>query len=104
MALLANSIRFRQPRGNFGVDLIGVRETKGVQMIPGRKSFDAAKAFIFQSTRQHDVPVDPTLSNDERGEAHAHLKCDSRFLGKHRDGSIRLGEAAQLVEDRADVR
>jgi hypothetical protein len=103
MALLANSVRFRQPHGNFGVDLVDILETKGVQMIPGRKSFDAAKALIFQSTRQYDVTVDPALSNDESGEAHTHLKCDSRFLGKHCDGSVRLGEAAQLVEDGSDL-
>lgn len=104
MALLANLIGFGQPRGNFGADVIDALETKGVQMISGRKSFDAAKAFVFQATRQHDVPVDPVTSNDERGQAHAHLKCDSRFLRKHRDWSIALGDAAQLVENRADVR
>jgi hypothetical protein len=104
MALLANSVRFRQPHRNFGVDLVDILETKGVQMIPGRKSFDAAKAFILYATRKHNVPVNPALSNDESGEAHAHLKCDSRFLGKHSDGSVRLGEVAQLVKDRADAR
>jgi hypothetical protein len=104
MALLANSIRFGQPRENFGVDLVDILKTKGVQMIPGRKSLDAAKAFILYASRKHNVPVDPALSNDESSEAHSHLKCDSRLLGKRRDGSVRLGEVAQLVKDRADAR
>lgn len=47
MALLANSICFRQPRENFGIDLVDILKAKGVQMIPGRKGFDAAKAFIL---------------------------------------------------------
>ena len=80
MALLADQIRFRKPTGNFVVDVIHVLETKGVQMISQRKSFDPAKARMLETPGENDVTVHPVLPNHESGEAHPNLECDSGFL------------------------
>ena len=80
MALLADAIRFRKPSGDFVIDLVGVREAKGMKMIPRRKSFDPAEAWILQAPRQDNVTVHPVLSNHERRKTHPDLKRDPRLL------------------------
>ena len=90
MALLPDSIRFREPGGDFSVDLIDAFEPEGVEMIPRRKSFDAAKARILQAPRENNVAVHPVLANDERGKAHPDLESDPRLLGQDGDRSILL--------------
>ena len=66
MALLADQVGFGEPGGDFVIDFVHAFETKGVQMISRRESFDAAKARVLQPTRQDDVAVDPILPDDER--------------------------------------
>ena len=50
MALLAHAVRFGEPSGHFGVDLVDISEPKGVEMISRRKSFDPAEARVFEAT------------------------------------------------------
>src|SRR5882724_10963386 len=76
VALLAYSVGLGEPRGDFAIDLIDVLEAKGVQMISRRESLDAAKARIFQASRQDDVAVDPILPDGESGETHSDLEGD----------------------------
>ncbi len=90
MALLADSIRFREPRNHFVVDLLQPFEAKSVKMISRRESLDAAKAGVFEATCQNNVAVDPVFPNDERGKTHSHLKCDPRFLREDDDRTVRL--------------
>ena len=85
MALPADSIGFGQPTGNSVVHFIGAFESKSVEMIPGRESFDAAKTQMLETVRQDHVAVDPISPNDKRGEAHPHLERDARLLGQQRD-------------------
>jgi hypothetical protein len=73
-------------------------------MISGRKSFAATEAWIFASAREHDMTVDPVLSNDERGKTHPHLKRDPCLLRQHVNGPIFSGDAQHLVEDRSHSR
>ena len=82
MALLANSVGFSEPGGDFVIDLVHALEAKRVQMISRGESFDAAKARVLQASRQDDVAVDPILPDDECGETHPHLESDPRFLRK----------------------
>jgi hypothetical protein len=42
MALLAHSIGFGKPGGDFVIDFVHAREAKRMQMISRRESFDAA--------------------------------------------------------------
>jgi hypothetical protein len=82
MALLSNPIGLREPRAHVCIDFAQGGEAKCVQMVPRRKSFDPAKARMLETPRQNDVTIHPVLPNDEGSEAHAHLECNSRFLGQ----------------------
>jgi hypothetical protein len=84
MPLLAHAISFSKPGGNFAINLIHVFEAKGVEMISGRKSFDAPEAWILEAAREDDVAIHPIPPDDKCREAHAHLKGDPRFLGARR--------------------
>ena len=83
MPLFADSIGFGEPPRDFVIYLLDACESKGVEMISGRKGFDPAKPRAFQTARQNDVAINPVLSNDEGGEAHANLKGDSRLFREH---------------------
>jgi hypothetical protein len=104
MPLFADSIRFGEPACDLVVNFVDVRETKGVEMISGRESFDPAKARIVQTARQNYVAVHPVPADDERRKAHADVKRDPRFLGQDRDRTVFLRHAQQFVEDRAHLR
>jgi hypothetical protein len=104
MPLLADLIGLGQPCRDFVIHLISALEAKGVEMIPRRKRFDAAKTRMLATARQDDVAVDPFSPNNKRSEAHPHLEGDARLLRQNSDRAIRFGEAAQFVEGRADVR
>src|ERR1700704_4340361 len=73
-------------------------------MISRGEGFDAPEAGIFEPAREHDMAIDPVLSNDERGKAHPHLKRDPGLLREHGDGPVFPRAAQQLLEDRADGR
>jgi hypothetical protein len=102
MTLFAHSIRFGEPRGDFIIDFVDVLETKRVKVISRRESFDPAKAWALETTREDDMTVDPVSANDERGETHADVKRDPGFLRQNGDRSVFLRDGQQLVEDRAD--
>jgi|GEM_PF-3820616 len=103
MALLAYLVGLREPGGDFVIDLLDALETKGVQMISRRESFDAAEARVLQASRQDDVAVNPILPDDESCETHANLKGDSHFLWKDDDRSTPLRDRQHFVEDRAQA-
>jgi hypothetical protein len=103
MALLADPIRFGEPISDFVIDLVYALETKGVQMISRRESFDPAEARTLQTSRQDDVAVDPIPANDERCETHADLESDPRLFREDDDRSTPLCDRQQFVEDRADA-
>jgi hypothetical protein len=86
MALLAYSVRFGEPGGDFVIDLLDPLETKGVQMISRRESFDAAKTRVLQTSRKHNVAVDPILPDDEGSETHADLESDPSLFREHVTG------------------
>src|SRR6266513_122954 len=75
-----------------------------MQMISRRERFNAAESRIFQATGQHDMPVDPISSNDERGKTHPHMKRDPGFLREHRDWPVFSRNAQHLVENRTNGR
>jgi hypothetical protein len=104
MALLANSVGFSEPGGDFVIDLVHALKTKGVQMISRGESLDAAEARVLQASRQDDVAVDPILPDDECGETHANLESDPRFFREDDHRSISLCDRQQFVEDRAHDR
>jgi len=104
MALLTNPICLRQPRGDFRVHVIDALEPEGMQMISRRERFDAAKAGIFEATREHDMAVDPVSSNNERGKTHPHLKRNPCFFWEHGDWPVFSGDAQELVENSANGR
>ena len=103
MALLADSIRFREPRSHFIVDLVDALESERVKMISRRESFDAPEARVLHASRENDVAVDPVLPNDERGKAHSDLESDPRLLGQDRDWSVLFRDFQQFVENGANI-
>jgi hypothetical protein len=104
VTLLAHLICFREPSFNVFIYLDDVLEPKGMQVISGRKRFDAAEARIFQPAGQHDMAIDPVLSDDERGKTHPHLKRDPCLFREHNDGPVFPRDPQHLLEDRADER
>jgi len=104
MPLFAHPIRFGEPGFHLGIDLIHALEPEGVQIISRRESLDAAEARIFQTTREHDVPINPVPPDDERGETHSDLKCNPGFLREHGDWPVSPGDALQLSENLANTR
>ena len=104
MALLAHSVRFGEPAGDFVIDLIDPCETEGVQMIPRRERFDAAETRILQATCQDHVAVHPVSPNLERCEAHPDLERDPRFLRENRDRPVLPRDRQQFGEDGAHER
>jgi hypothetical protein len=104
MALLAHSIGFGEPGGDFVIDFVDPRETEGVQMISPRESFDAAETRILEATRQDHVAVHPVSPNDEGRETHPDLEGDPRFLRENLDRPVLLRDRQQFIEDGAHVR
>jgi hypothetical protein len=104
MALLPNLICLGQPYRHFVIHVIIALEPEGVQMIFRRERFDAVETGIFDSTREHDMAVDPVPSNDECSKTHPHSKRDSCLLREHGDWPVSPGDAQHLVENRADWR
>ena len=104
MELLTHPIGFGQPGFHLGIDVLHALEPEGVQMISRRERFDAEKTGIFPAAREHNVPIDPVPSNNERGEAHPNLKRNPGLLWEHGDRPVSPGDTEQLVEDRADGR
>lgn len=92
MSLLAHQVGLGEPGGDFVIDIINAIEPKCVQMIPRRKSFDAAKSWIFETAREYDVAIHPISPNDKRRETHAHLKCDPRLFGQDGDRPVLHGD------------
>lgn len=102
MSLFADPIRLGEPGDDFAIDLFQAFEPEGVKVVPRRKSFDPAKARMFEAPRENDVAVDPVSPNHKRREAHSDLESDPRFLRKHGDRPVLSGDREQFVEDRAD--
>ncbi len=101
MTLLADSIRFREPRRDLAVDFVDAGKTKSVEMISRRKSFDPAKPRIFQPACKDDMAIDPVSADDESSETHPDVKCDPCLLRQDSDRPVFLREGEKLVEDRA---
>jgi hypothetical protein len=102
MSLLADTVGFSEPGGDFVIDLSHALEPKRVEMISRRKSFNAPEARIFEAAGEDDVAVHPVSPNDESREAHAHVKGDTRLFGEDGDRAIRPGDREEFVEDGAD--
>src|SRR5690242_12075863 len=81
MLLLADEVRLRHPAPKVGVDVARMREPEGVNVVPRRYGLNRTKARMIQSSREHDMPIDPTTSRRQLGEGHAYLEGDTRFLG-----------------------
>ena len=101
MALLPNLVGFGEPGGDFVIDFANALETKGVQMISRRESFEAAKARVFEASRQDYVPVHPILPDNERSETHPDLKSYARLFREDDHRSTPFCDRQQFVEDRA---
>jgi hypothetical protein len=101
MALFADSIGFGEPPRDFVVDLVDALETKGVEMIPRRESFDPAETRILQAPGQNNVAVDPVSPDHESSETHPDLERDPGFLRQDSDGSVLLRQGQEPIEDGA---
>jgi hypothetical protein len=101
MPLLADLVGFREPGGDFVIDLIHGFEPKRVEMISRRESLNPPETRMLETTRQDDVAVHPVSANDERRETHAHVKGDARLFGQNSDRPILAGNREQFVKDSA---
>lgn len=102
MILAANSVGFGEPRSKLVVDLVGMREPKGVHVISRREGFDPPKPRRFEPTRQHDVTIEPSPAWRDLRERHAHLKGDPRLLGQDSHGPNAADGGHHAVEQHAD--
>lgn len=103
MALFAHPVCLGEPGGNLVIDFLNALETKRVQMISRRESFDPAKARMFEATRQDHMTVHPIFPNDESRETHPDLEGDPRLFGQNRDRAIPPSEREQFIEDCSHV-
>jgi hypothetical protein len=103
MTLFAYSVGLGEPGGDFVIDLIDPLETKGVQMISRRESFNPAEAGVLQPPGKNDVALDPILPDDESRETHPDLERDPRLFREDDYRSTPLCDRQQFAEDRADV-
>lgn len=83
MFLRADAIRLGQPRAKVFVDVVDARQSENVDVVARRDGLNAAKARMLETSREHNVPVEPRTPRCYLRERHAHLKCDPGFLRKY---------------------
>jgi hypothetical protein len=103
MPLLPDPIGFLEPRAELVVDVAGVGDAKGVQMIAGRKRLDLPEARTLATTGEHHMAIDPPAPRGKLRERHAHLKRDARFLRQHAHGPDGTNDRDDGVEERANL-
>ena len=104
MALLANAIRFGEPRAELGVDLSDGMHAKRVEVVPRRKRLDLSEARTLQAARQDNVAVQPFLARRHLCKRHAYLKRDARLLGQDAHRSNPAYRREYSLEERPNPR
>lgn len=102
MLLLADGIGFDHPGVELVIDVRGVRESKGVQMIPRRESLNATKTRGLQPTSQDDMPIEPALAWRNLSKRHADLEGDASLLGEDAHRANRLNHRNDPIEQTAN--
>ena len=81
--MLADGVRFREPFAEFLIDVGGTHESEIVDVTSRRDCLNRSKSQRVDAASQHEVAVEPVLPRCDLRERHSHVKCDSRFFGKH---------------------
>jgi hypothetical protein len=102
--LLADLVRLAHP-GNEGViDVLGLLEPKGVQVILRGKGLDLSEAWVIQAACEDDVAIEPFLPWCDLRERHSHLKRDAGLFGQDDDRADGLNCSGDAVVDRSNDR
>jgi hypothetical protein len=102
--LLADTIRFGNPRAKIGVDLTGISKPEGVKMIARRKGLDSAKSRVLETTSEHHVTIQPVLPGRHLRKGHPNLESDSSLLRKDSHGPDITNCCDHLIEECPDLR
>ncbi|MEO8192747.1 MAG: hypothetical protein ABI681_02775, partial [Gemmatimonadales bacterium] len=100
--LLADGIGFHHPGAELVINILGISESKGMQMIPRRESLDATKTRGFQATSQDDMPIEPALAWRDLRKRHADLEGDASLLGEDAHRADRLNHLNDPIEETAN--
>jgi hypothetical protein len=104
MPLLADIIRFAEPRLHVAVEFLARRDREVVDLIARRDGLDLGESRVIEPAGEHDVARNPVSPQADRGEAHAYLKRDPRLLGEHPHWTAALDEARKIAEQRRGAR
>jgi hypothetical protein len=74
-----------------------------MQHIPRRVHLHAAESIRPHYAIEYDVPVEPSPSRNESGEADPHMQGDPRLLRKYLDGSEFSHDLQNAVESEPDL-
>jgi hypothetical protein len=74
-----------------------------MQHVPRRVHLHPAESIRPRYTIEYDVPVEPSPSGNERGEADPHMQGDPRLLRQYLDGSEFPHDLQNAVEGGPDV-
>ena len=81
--MLAYGVRFCEPLAEFVVDVGGTHESEIVNVTSRRDCLNRSKSQVVEAASQYKVTIEPILPRCDLRERHSHVKCDSRFFGKH---------------------
>jgi hypothetical protein len=98
MALLADVIRFAEPRDHVGVEFFARRNREVVDLIARRDVLDLGESRVIQPAGEHDVAGNTVSPQADRGEAHAYLERDARLLREHTHWTALPDEARETPE------
>jgi hypothetical protein len=102
--LLSYRIRLGQPAAKFGVDVVQGPDAKSVEVIARRKRLHAAKTWTLESSREHDVAIQPCSARRYLRKRHTNMERDARLLGQHVDRADVANRRDDRVEQRANLR
>jgi len=97
-----DSISFRHPRRESGVDVARVGHPKVMDVVPRGDGFHSHEARVLVNRCEHEMTTKPRLLNHDRHERHPGVKCDSRLLRQDGDGTAGLDHGADSPEERLD--
>src|SRR5260370_28933358 len=101
MALLAHEVGLAEPSKHFTIEFRGRIETKRMDVIARRDSFDFRETRILQAPGQHDMAGNAIAPQAHRCETHSHLKRASRFFWHHPHRSAALHQLYKAPEQGA---
>jgi hypothetical protein len=103
MFLLADCVRFSNPRHEFVIKIRNILHAKGVQMISRRESLDARKTGMLNAAAENEVTNEVFTAHLHRDERHAHLKSNAGFFRQNFHRPAFFNHRRERIEQFANV-